>query len=117
MQIENELLKIISVRFSKAFERIAHAVHQLDDQQIWYRPSSNSNSVGIILQHLSGNLNQWICSAIGGEAFERHRPKEFTDLNAIPQKELLQKMTVLDKKIQNVILQITPESLLSHHRI
>jgi hypothetical protein len=117
MQIEKEFIKVVSIRFSKAFERIIHAVHQLDDKQIWHRPSSNSNSVGIILQHVSGNLNQWVCSAVGGETFERNRPQEFTDLNIIPQKELLQKISTLDKKIQDIILHITSESLLSYRRI
>ena len=91
MQIENQILTIISTRFSKAFERITHAVNQLDDQQIWHRPSSNSNSVGIILQHLSGNLHQWVYSAIGGHAFERNRAQEFTDLNPSPKKNFFNK--------------------------
>ena len=117
MQIEKEFIKVVSLCFSKAFERIIHAVHQLDDKQIWHRPSSNSNSVGIILQHVSGNLHQWVCSAIGGEDFERNRPQEFTDENIIPQKDLLLKISALDKKIQDVILHVTPESLLSNRRI
>jgi hypothetical protein len=117
MQIENEIIKVVSIRFSKAFERITHAVYQLDDQQIWYRPSSNSNSVGIIVQHLWGNLNQWVCSAIGGDAFQRNRPQEFKDADLIPQKDLLLKISVLDKKIQDVVLKVAPESLLSNRRI
>jgi hypothetical protein len=117
MQIENEFLKIVTIRFSKAFERITHAINQLDDRQIWYRPSSNSNSAGIIIQHVSGNLNQWVCSALRGDAFERNRPQEFKDDNIIPQKDLLLKIYTLDKKIQDVILQTAPESLLSYRRI
>ena len=117
MQIETELIKIVTIRFSKAFEQIVHSVNQLDDKQVWYRPSSNSNSVGIILQHLSGNLNQWICSAIGGNPYERNRPQEFTGLNIVPQCELIQKINTLDKNIQDILLRITPESLLSYRRI
>ena len=117
MQIENELIKIISTRFSKAFERISHSIRQLDDQQIWYRPSGSSNSVGIIIQHLSGNLHQWVCSAIGGEAFQRNRPQEFKESEMIPQKDILLRISELDKKIQSILLQVTPESLLSPRHI
>jgi uncharacterized damage-inducible protein DinB len=117
MQIENEFIKIVSIRFSKAFERITHAVSQLDDQQIWYRPSSTSNSVGIILQHVSGNLHQWICSAIGGDVFQRNRPQEFKDGNSVSQKDILLKIHALDKRIQEVLSQVAPESLLSYRRI
>ena len=117
MQIENELIKIISIRFSKAFERLSHSVRQLDNRQIWYRPSSSSNSVGVILQHLSGNLRQWVCSAIGGEVFQRNRPQEFKDSDLISQKDMLERINELDMKIQSILLQLTHESLLSPRRI
>jgi hypothetical protein len=117
MQIKNELIKIIAIRFSKAFERISFVIQQLDDKQIWHRPSSSSNSIGIIIQHLSGNLNQWIFSAIGGESFQRNRPQEFKESDIIPQKDILLRISKLDKKIQSIVLQVTPESLLSPRRI
>jgi hypothetical protein len=50
MKIETEFLKQTSERFNEAFERIFKAISQLNTQQIWMRPSSESNSVGIILQ-------------------------------------------------------------------
>jgi hypothetical protein len=46
MKIETEFLKQTSERFNEAFEGIFKAISQL----IWMRPSSESNSVGIILQ-------------------------------------------------------------------
>ena len=117
MQIEDEFIKLVSIRFSKAFERIIHAVHQLDDQQLWFRPSSTSNSIGIILQQVSGNLNQWVCSALGGDAFQRHRSQEFKDENIVSQKRLLLTLNALAKRIQEVLAQVAPESLLSYRRI
>jgi Protein of unknown function (DUF1572) len=117
MQIEKEFIKVVSIRFSKAFERIIHAVYQLNDKQIWHRSTSNSNSIGVILQHISGNLHQWVCSAIGGEAFERNRPHEFKDDNIVPQKEVIQNINTLNKKIQDIVLGIPSESLLSNRRI
>jgi len=119
MQIEVEFLKIVAARFSAAFERIGHAVSQLSDEQIWHRPSGSSNSVGIILQHLWGNLHQWIYSGIGGHAFERNRPAEFLELNIVPKSELLIRINVLDKKVQETLSSLAPDSLLTppHSRI
>ena len=117
MQIEDELIRIISARFSQSFERISHSVRQLDDQQIWYRPSRSSNSIGIIIQHVSGNLHQWVCSAIGGESFQRNRPQEFKESEMISQKDILERISELEKKIQRIVLQVTPESLLAPRRI
>ncbi len=117
MKTENEFINVISHRFMKAFERIKHAVNQLDDQQVWYRPSRNSNSIGIIIQHILGNLHQWVCAAIGDDAFQRNRPQEFIESDIILQKDILLKINALDKNIQNVILRVKPESLLSARRI
>ena len=117
MQIENELLKIISIRFSTAFERISHGVNQLNDEQIWHRPSDSSNSIGIILQHLDGNLNQWICSALGGEEFHRNRTGEFKEAEHKSKKDALNQFESLSKKIDKIISQVTGDSLLSYRRI
>jgi hypothetical protein len=117
MQIESELLKIVSGRFIKAFDRINHGIDQLNDHQIWHRPSSNSNSIGIIIQHLNGNLNQWICSAIGGEVFHRNRRQEFKETEHISKRDIIIKTDQLKEKISGIISQIPAGSLLSYRRI
>lgn len=117
MQIDDEFLKIVSIRFAKAFDRISHGIKQLNEQQIWYRPSTNSNSIGIIWQHLTGNLNQWICSGIGGESFNRNRSAEFQEEDKIPQKDILLNIDALNKKVGEIISKIDHDSLLSYRRI
>ena len=117
MQIEAEILRITSLRFSEAFARIEHAIEQLDDVQVRHRPSATSNSVGVIVQHLIGNLNQWICSAIGGETFQRNRPKEFEDTNHATRDTILLELSVLARKVDGVINHISLDSLLSSRRI
>ncbi len=117
METEHEFLKIISARFAEAFDRIAHAAGQLNDDQLWHRPSPTSNSAGMILQHLWGNLHQWIYAGIGGNAFERNRPEEFRELNHVPKVELLMQFSVLNRKVHDALSQVAPDSLLSHKRI
>jgi hypothetical protein len=72
-------LRQTSDRFKEGFDRILRAVGQLDERQMWVRPSTESNSAGIILQPLIGNLNQWIRAGLGGTEFKRNRPEEFKD--------------------------------------
>jgi hypothetical protein len=117
MQIETEFLKIISVRYSKAFEHISCSIKQLDDRQFWHRPSPESNSVCIITKHLIGNLNQWVCSAIGGNTYQRNRRQEFEDTRDLTKDDVLGNMSVLDKNIRNIISGLSPESLLASRRI
>jgi hypothetical protein len=113
MQIEKEFLALTSDRFSKVFDRILSTIKQLGDEQIWFRPSPRSNSVGIIVQHLSGNLNQWIGEALGGYSFKRNRPAEFVDEHKISKDEILSSFSEIGVKVQEIIMKITPEELLS----
>ena len=117
MKTEAEFLRQTSDRFQEAFDRMLQAASQLDTRQIWFRPSSESNSVGIILQHLIGNLNQWICSGIGGSEFHRNRPEEFQDHPETARDEILKKVSELGGAVQSVLSRIEPDSLHSSRRI
>ena len=117
MQVEKEYLNIIYKRFENAFGRITHAINQLDNQQIWNHSSNDLNSIGIIVQHLNGNLNQWICSAIGGEIFNRNRSQEFVEEERKSKEEILLLISTLRRKLQDIICNVSPESLLSYRRI
>ena len=92
-------------------------IQQLDDRQLWLRPSDHSNSIGIIVQHISGNLHQWVCSAVGGETFHRNRAQEFEDGERKSKSDIMNLVEALSKNIQNVISHVSPESLLSCRRI
>ena len=117
MKTEIEFLQQTTERFKEAFERIIKAISQLDTHQIWIRPSSESNSVGIIIQHLIGNLNQWVCAGIGGSEFHRNRPEEFMDHQQITKDEILKKVLDLGSAVQSVISRVQPDSLHSPKRI
>jgi hypothetical protein len=117
MKTETEFLRQMSHRFKEAFERIFKAVDQLETDHIWIRPASESNSIGIILQHLFGNLNQWVCAGIGGSDFQRNRPEEFQDRQRISKDEILRKFKDLSVAVENAISGIPPDSLLSSRHI
>jgi len=117
MKTEIEFLRETSNRFREGFDRIQKAINQLDAQQIWVRPSSESNSVGIILQHLIGNLNQWVCAGVGGADFKRDRPSEFRDHQHPSKDEIVQRFMNLAKAVQDVIANVKPDSLHAPVRI
>jgi hypothetical protein len=117
MKTETELLQQMQEKFREAFERMVKAISQLDTHSIWMRPSSESNSVGIILQHLSGNLNQWICAGLGGSDFKRNRPEEFLDRQQTTKDEILKKVVDLGNVVDDVISRIPPDSLHDPKRI
>lgn len=71
------------------YEEMGQRVHQwvdpLTTEQVWARPfgfqagTSDGNSVGHLLLHLTGNLNYYIGAQIAGTGYVRNRPLEFTE--------------------------------------
>lgn len=117
MDVRTEFLNQCSLRFSHAFARILKALRQLDDGQLWHRPSPSSNSIGILLQHLEGNLNQWIYAGVGGKAFRREREAEFTRENGATRDQALALLHGLEARVREVIANVPEESLLDPRRI
>jgi hypothetical protein len=112
MTAETELLKDIKTRMDWAFICVNNALNQLDEKQIWYRPSSQSNNVGILLQHLTGNLSQWVLDALGKHEYTRNRPLEFEDKNQRSREELIKNFSKLGRDVQDTISKVPPDSLL-----
>jgi hypothetical protein len=60
------------------------AIEQLDDEQVWRRIDPESNSVGVIMRHMAGNMrSRWTdFSTSDGEKPDRQRDQEFEDVTA-----------------------------------
>ncbi len=116
-QVNDAFIAQTSRQFDEGFKRILHAIGQLDDNSIWQRPLSHSNSIGIILQHLIGNLNQWVCDAIGKITYHRDRPQEFKENQMHPKDMMVNEFTELHHRIQHILQNLDPSILLSNRRI
>lgn len=68
---------------------VRECIALLDDEQIWWRPNEQSNSIGNIILHVSGSLNHYLNRNIGGIAYDRDRAAEFAERRNIPKAELL----------------------------
>jgi uncharacterized damage-inducible protein DinB len=69
--------------------KIERCLEQLSDEQVWWRANINSNSIGNLILHISGNARQWIVSGLGGEPDNRKRDAEFAERRVVPRDELL----------------------------
>lgn len=64
-------------------DRIRACVGLLTEDEVWWRPRPEANSIGNLLQHLHGNLSLWVLQGLGAQPFVRHRSAEFAaDRNA-----------------------------------
>ena len=107
-----------SVRKLRQYEdRIGECLNRLTEAQVWDRSNDASNAIGNLVLHLCGNVRQWIGSGVAGRPDDRRREAEFAargdvpipdlrarlagviaeataDLEALPEADLLAKMTV-----------------------
>src|SRR5438128_1037910 len=72
--------------------KIERCLELLTDEQIWWRANPQSNSIGNLILHLSGNVRQWIVSGLGGAADSRDRDAEFAHREVISREELITKL-------------------------
>ena len=103
--------------FEECLPRTRQCLQQLNEDQIWYRPNANSNSVGNIVLHLCGNVRQWIGAGLGGQADIRERDQEFAEKGPIPRAILLAKLDNLEKEVQQVLAAVRPEDLLRKREV
>ncbi|MGK2961224.1 MAG: DinB family protein [Gemmatimonadaceae bacterium] len=95
--------------------KIRIAVESLPDEIIWRRPAEESNSIGNLLLHLSGNIRQWIVGGVGGAQTERDRASEFAARGGSTGRELV---ALLDRAVADAdeVLAGLSESQLSEPR-
>lgn len=79
-------LRTILLRDLRALRREIEAY--ADDASVWAVPEGISNSGGTLVLHLVGNLRSFVGRVIGGDGYERDRPREFATRD-LPRTELL----------------------------
>lgn len=57
--------------------KIRMALDELPEDDLWWSPNEQSNSIGHLLLHLAGNLRQWVLVGLAGQEDRRQRALEF----------------------------------------
>ena len=97
--------------------KIKRCLESLTDEQVWWRANPESNSIGNLLLHLSGNARQWIVSGLGGEVDHRERQSEFDERSVIPRKDLLARLEQTLEDVDRVLGGFDSKRLLDQHLI
>jgi len=97
--------------------KIERCVEKLSDEQIWWRPNEESNSIGNLILHLCGNARQWIVAGVGSEADTRVRDAEFAQRGVITRAELLTLLRSTLADVEKVLRSFDPSVLLSRRQI
>ncbi len=101
--MSNEVLISVKREFDRRIyeegvARIIKTTGLLSDEELWYTPNDVSNSVGVLVLHLCGNVTQWIGSGIGRDADKRTRDLEFNPEMKPSHEELIKNL----KKLQPI---------------
>jgi hypothetical protein len=95
----------------QSLTRIVKCLQQLTEEEIWWRPNSESNSAGNLVLHLCGNVRQWIISGLGGAKDKRERDREFAERGPIPRKVLVAQLRRTVRDACQVLAHLPDDSL------
>ncbi len=111
IQRARELLK------EEYLPKIERCLEKLTDEQIWWRSNPETNSVGNLLLHISGNARQWIVCGLGDETDKRVREAEFRERRIITRDELLYLLRATVVDVDNILRGFEPARLLDRYPI
>ena len=98
--IEYTALEALRVRITKVLpSQIRSCLDQLNDEQIWWRPNEQTNSVGNLTLHICGAVMHFLCRGVGGQKYLRDRPAEFAT-RALQRPELIAKLDEMVSKAE-----------------
>jgi uncharacterized damage-inducible protein DinB len=97
--------------------KIERCLGRLTDEQVWWRANEESNSIGNLLLHLSGNVRQWISSGLGAKPDHRERDLEFSERDIITREALLTKLRETLNEADSVLSEFDQSRLLDNYKI
>ncbi len=102
---------------SSYLPKIEHCLAQLSDEDVWRRANEASNSIGNLVLHLSGNVQQWIIGGVGDLPYHRDREHEFGERGGITREQLLVRLKETLAKADQVLAEVDPDKLLERKEI
>lgn len=124
--MENDSTRLVGSAFiaraseflaSEYLPKIERCLEQLDNNQIWWRPNPQSNSIGNLVLHLCGNARQWIVAGVGGTNDRRNRDAEFAQRDAIDRSELVTLLRTTVADVVATLEALAPAALLERRTI
>ena len=100
-----------------ARRNINHCFDQPGTDDLWWTPRAGCNPIGVIIQHLRGNLRQWAISGIGGEPDVRDRPTEFRVSGRVDKADLQAQFNRMLDRVAEVYSTLDAAEILDGKRI
>lgn len=112
-KLKEALISEVQIRlYDESLPRILKCLELLDQEQIWWKPNEQSNSIGNLVLHLCGNVDQWIYSGLGGYPDHRIRQEEFDEKSRPDKLKLRELLVSTMEKVRPVITGLPQAELL-----
>jgi len=97
--------------FARDLERLVQEIRAFPDTAaLWRTAPGVTNAAGTLGLHLEGNLRDLVGRVLGGIAYVRDRPLEFSARD-VPQTDLVQRLDAVRDTIPPLIAALSPETL------
>ena len=108
-----ELAPVVADTLAAYYEGVRNTVHELvaplSTEQLWRKPYPYGNSVGHLLLHVTGNLNNYIGARIADSGYVRNRPLEFSDTSKRSKENVLADFDAAISMVAATIRKQSPE--------
>jgi hypothetical protein len=101
----------LAALFSRDLTRLRQQLDAFPDEaSLWLTAPGITNSAGTLALHLEGNLREYVWRQLGGHAYVRDRPAEFST-RSVPRAALVRRVTQLATDIPRVLSSMPAEVL------
>jgi len=96
--------------YKRDLDRLAKNLENIPEDKLWEIPDGVTNSCGVLVQHIVGNLHHFIGNGMGSTGYVRQRDEEFANTGK-SKKELLDQIDGLQEMLDEVFANIDNEQL------
>jgi hypothetical protein len=89
---------------------LIEVIEPLSEKQLWYKIDGIPNSIGILVRHLTGNLNHYFGAGVLENGYARDRDREFIE-GDIPKEKMLADLRAAVEVVKQSAEQVTDEQL------
>lgn len=94
------------IHYLRDFQKqIQKLLHQVPEEKLWFRPYPYGNSLGNLVSHITGNVENYIGAQIAHTSYVRDRPYEFARARHDSREEILAKFDAAIERFVTVVQQ------------
>ncbi len=106
-----ELKLEVDRRLSEGATRIETCMSSISQDELWRKPGTQLVSIGNLVNHLCGNISQWVLKGLGGGEYVRQRDREFKEMTGELPSILVYKLRRTIDEARSVVAKLAESDL------